>query len=112
MEKDIGETPNFPSPTALTFSYEQFDGLVARSSATCGTKEILLYTESPNDTYEWKYSGVKIAADASLFGGELGMISVITSNYGWLDMNSLNVAQAFEKLADFVGKFMDSNLLA
>ena len=57
----------------------------------CRPKEILQYTESPNDTYKWKYSGVKIAADASLFGRELGMISTITSNYGWLDMNSLNV---------------------
>ena len=91
MELDFDDEQYFPSPTALTFSYRQFDGLVARSSATCRPKEILQYTESPNDTNKWKYSGVKIAADMSLFGGELGMISTITSNYGWLDMNSLNV---------------------
>ena len=112
MEQCIGEGQYFPSPTALTFSHEEFEGLVARSSATCGPKEILHYAESPNDTYEWEFSGVRIAADASLFGGELGMISVITSNYGYLDMNSLNVGEAFKKLADFVGKFLDSNMLA
>jgi len=112
MGQDIAEEQNFPSPTALTFSHEQFEGLVARSSATCGPKEILQYAESPKDTYEWEFSGVKIAADASHFGGELGMVSVITCNYGCLDMNSLNVEQAFGKLADFVGKFLDSNLLA
>jgi hypothetical protein len=112
MGQDIPEGQYFPSPTALTFSHEQFEGLVARSLATCGPKEILQYAESPDDTYEWEFPGVRIAADASLFGGELGMISVITWNYGCLDMNSLNVVQAFRKLADFVGKFLDSNLLA
>ncbi len=73
MEEDIGEGHLFPSPTALTFSHKQFEGLVARSSATCRPKEILQYPESPNDTYEWEFSGVRIAADASFFGGELGI---------------------------------------
>jgi hypothetical protein len=88
MGQDIPEGQYFPSPTALTFSHEQFEGLVARSSATCGPKEILQYAESPDDTYEWEFSGVRIAADASLFGGELGMISVITWNYGCLQKKS------------------------
>ena len=112
MEEDIGEGQLFPSPTALTFSHEQFDGLVSRSSATCGPREILQFTESPKDTYEWEFSGVRIAAEASRFRGELGMISVIISNYDVLEMNFLNVAQAFEKLADFIGRFLDSGVLA
>ena len=86
--------------------------MVAGTSATCGSKEIRQYDESPDDTYEWEFSGVRIAADASHFPGELGMISVITDNYGCLDINSLNVKQAFDKLADFVGKFIDSKLMA
>ena len=112
MEQDIAEGQYFPSPTALTFSHEPFEGLVARSSAMCGPKEILPYAESPYDTYESEFSGVRIAANASLFGGEVGMISVITCNYGYLDLNSLNVAQAFGRLGAYIGKFIDSNLLA
>ncbi len=38
-------------------------------------------------------------------------ISVITDNYRILDLNSLDTAQAFQKLADFVGRFIDSGLL-
>ena len=37
------------------------------------------------------------AADASLFGGELGMISVVHYNYNVLHQNSLSVVQAFER---------------
>ncbi len=67
---------------------------------------------SSDDTYKWEFSGVKMAANASFFDGELGIISVITDNYDFLDIKSLSALQAFEKLADFVVKFLDSNMLA
>ena len=112
LGQDLPEGQYFPSPTALTFSHEPFEGLVSRTSATCGSKEIVQFEDSPPDTYEWEFSGVKIGADASLFGGELGMICAITHNYGVLDQNSLNVAQAFNKLAKFLSGFLDSDMLA
>ena len=113
MREDVREGQNFPSPTALNFSHERLEGLlVGRSSATSGPKEIRDYDNSPADTYEWEFSGVRIAANASFFGGELGMISVITDNYGLLNLNSVNVIQAFARLADYLGKFIDSDLLA
>ena len=56
MKEDIAEGRNFPSAAALTFSYKKFNGLVARSSATCGPTEIKDYAESPTDIYEWEFS--------------------------------------------------------
>ncbi len=109
MREDIKEGQNFPSPTALKFSHEGL--LVMRGSATCRPEEIRDYNVSPDDTYEWGGSGVRIAANASLFGGELGMISVTTENCGLLSLNSPSVSQAFAKLVDDLGKFIDSNLL-
>ena len=55
MREDVKEGQNFPSPTALNFSYRQVEGLlVGRSSATCGPEEIHDYDASPDDTYEWE----------------------------------------------------------
>ena len=106
ISESVRDPPSEMTLSSLISSVEKRK--IPRSLATCGPKEILQYAESPTDTYEWEFSGVRIAADASLFGGELGMISVITWNYGCLDMNYLNVAQAFGKLADFVKKFLDA----
>lgn len=104
------EGQNFTSPTALNFSYEGLEGLlVGRGSATCGPEEIHDYDASPDVTYEWEFSGVRIAANSSFFDGELGMIS---DNYGLLKLNSASVIQAFAKLTDYLGRFIDSNLLA
>ncbi len=86
MQEEVKEGENFPSPTAPRFLYEAAEGLtVARGSATCGPEEILERATAPADTYEWKFVGVKTTADATLFGGEIGMISVITDNYRALD---------------------------
>ena len=57
-QEDIKERQGFPSPTALTFSYEQFEGTVARVSATSGPKEITRYEDSADDPYEWEVAGV------------------------------------------------------
>ena len=58
MQQDYGEKQGFPSPTALTFSYNTtFAGLIARSSATCRPLEIQVHAESPEDIYEWEFSG-------------------------------------------------------
>ena len=48
MKQDIGERQGFPSPTALTFSYEPFEGGIARTSATIGPVDIQHYEESPD----------------------------------------------------------------
>ena len=109
MKQDIKERQGFPSPTALTFSYEQFEGTIARPSATSGPKEILLFEESPHDTYEWEFAGIVRAAEATRFGGELGLISVVTKNYGVINNNALNTVAAFGQLAKFLGNFLDSN---
>jgi hypothetical protein len=110
--QDFLEGNLFPSPTAVTFSYQPFEGLVVRNSATSGSKEILEYDGSPVDTYEWEFAGVRSAAEACQFGGQLGLISTITCNYGSIDVNSLDTRQAFQKLSDFVKNILDSNVLA
>lgn len=113
MREEITEGQNFPWPTALNFSHKVVEGLlVGRSSATSGPKEIQDYNTSPNDTYEWEFSGVRIAANSSFYDEELGMISVITFIYGLLSLNSQWVIQAFAKLAKYLENFIESSRLA
>lgn len=87
--------------------------MVIRVPTTCGSKQITDSKEAPeHTTYEWEFSGVNTAATASLFSGELGMLSVITDNYQMLEATNMTVTEAFGNLAEFLRKFLDSRKLA
>jgi len=43
--------------------------------------------------------------------GDFNMISVITDNYGLLELNTLSATQRFENLTKYLGKFFVENFL-
>ena len=61
----------------------------------------------PNDPYEWEFAGVRRAAGVTRFDGELGLLSVVTSNYDWIAINSVDTRAAFTRLSDLLNRFLD-----
>jgi len=53
------------------------------------------------------FAGMVHVALTTSFPGEIGMVAVVTDDYGYIK-NPITVNEAFDKLATFLRRFIDS----
>ena len=94
----------FPSETMYDFSY-RVPGVI-RSATTCGGRSIVGESSSCANFYEWEGSGFYSAVQRSNFGGEFGLVSVVTNNWGQTRFKQCQVPEAFKNLTNFWLKFL------
>ena len=74
---------------------------VIRSPTTCGVRSIVGESFSCANFYEWEGSGFYSAVQRSNFGGEFGLVSVVTHNWGQARFMQWQVLEVFQNLTNF-----------
>ena len=101
----------FPSETMYDFSFSDLPDLpypTIRSTTTSGGRSLVGEPQACANYYEWEGSGFYSAVQRSKFGGEFGLVSVVTHNWRQQRFSQCEILDAFQNLTTFWLEFIRS----